>query len=117
VRFIRRAMAVTEDAELREHLAKQLAALEGEEAARKQKLRRERLEAVWRSAYPTVSLVAVQALGPPFDPAACAGGAISPGAASPRCATTWAEWNARVDAEIEEELLRSPPEPPTDPQP
>lgn len=116
MRFIERAMAVTEDAELREHLGKQLGALLGEEAARKQHLRRARLEQVWRASYPTLSLVGVHALAPPFDAAACAGGAIAPGAESPRCATTWAEWNARVDAEIEEELLRSAPEPPAAPE-
>lgn len=100
IRFIQRAMAVTEDEELRAHLGKQLAALLGQEAARRQQARRERFEEVWRTAYPTLSVTAVLAAGPPFDAALCAGGALSPHANDVACATTWPEWNERVDAEL-----------------
>ncbi len=120
-RFIERALAVTEDAELREHLGKQLAALQGDQAARKQRVRRQRFEEVWRGTYPTVPLSAVHAAGPPFDPAACAGGAVAPDAEEVLCATTWAAWNARVDADLDEqsrrELAMAPPAAPLEPPP
>lgn len=116
IRFIQRAMAVTEDAELRAHLSKQLAALVGQEAARRQQARRQRFEEVWRTSYPTLTITAVLSAGPPFDAARCAGGTLSPHATEIACATSWPEWNARVDAELLElEVLAPPPEGPIAP--
>lgn len=108
VRFLRRAMAVTEDAELRAHLSKQLGALLGEEEAHKAAARRSRFEEMWRASYPTLSITAVHAAAPPFDPAACAGGTLALLATEPTCATSWPAWYERVDAELTElELFRA----------
>lgn len=113
ISFIQRAMAVTEDEELRAHLSKQLAALVGQEAARRQQARRQRFEEVWRTSYPTLSITAVLSAGPPFDAARCAGGALSPHAGDVACATGWPDWNERVDAELLAlEASAPPPESP-----
>ncbi|UQA54900.1 hypothetical protein [Polyangium aurulentum] len=96
IRLLQRTLAVTEDAELRERLERQLAAMVGE-AKKEAYLRRQReLVAIGRRALPFVSRIEIDVLGPPFDPAYCAGGA---NADDRRCALTWREWAARSESE------------------
>ena len=51
---------------------------------------------IWRLDLPFVSKTAILVLGPPRDPAYCAGGAH---ADEPRCAPTWRAWAERVEGE------------------
>jgi hypothetical protein len=107
---------VTDDPELADRLRLQLGALMGQAAATSERNRRERFEALWRARYPTWRRTAVLVAGPPTDTAACAGGSRALAAESPRCATTWPEGNARVDAELARTLPPEaiPPPTPTD---
>ncbi|MDI3283382.1 hypothetical protein [Polyangium sp. 15x6] len=89
IRLIQRTLAVTDDEELRERLQQQLASLVGEvklEAYRRRQT--EMLELTLRDV-PFVSKSTLFVLGPPFDPAYCAGGAH---ADDRRCALTWKAW-------------------------
>src|SRR5690606_35710844 len=97
IRFYRRAPPTTEDAELRSNIELLQSRLEGESAVAARQARRQRLEREWRKAFPGWSLTSVLAAGPPFDPAACAGGNEAPDRDTSVCALTWAEWTERVD--------------------
>ncbi len=98
IRLLQRQLAVTEDPELRERLERQLAAYVGE-AQKDAYLRRQReLVATARRALPYVSRIEIDVLGPPFDPAFCAGGAH---ADDRRCALTWKDWSARTESGIQ----------------
>lgn len=101
IRFYRKALSTLEDPELREQVEAMLIKLDGERAVQAHRARARRFEEDWRRAYPSWSLTGVFAAGPPFDPAACAGGSVAPAASSSLCATRWSDWAARVDAAIE----------------
>jgi hypothetical protein len=105
--FLQNALAGTDDEELREHLkvllsrmVEQQGAFETEEQKRAFKAFRERqrrFEEIWRRTYPrhVASLTGALVMGPPYDPAFCAGGTH---ADDERCALDWASWAARVEA-------------------
>lgn len=105
VQFLERALAGTDDEELRARIRQMLdrmAELDGayrqsearkaEVAARK---RQEYIREVLRTRYRIVGVSGARVLGPPYDAAYCAGGKHR---SDPRCAFDWAGWAARVEA-------------------
>lgn len=89
IRYMERTLAVTEDEELRDHLQKQLAALIGEEKLDAYRRRQGDFAQLLRTDLPFVGRTTIYVLGPPFDPAYCAGGAHD---SDKRCALTWKAW-------------------------
>ncbi|MGK3993385.1 hypothetical protein [Sorangium sp. So ce1024] len=94
IRFLQRTLAVTDDEELRQKIRAQLDKLLGERAAEGYRRRLDGFSEIWRRDLPFVSKTTMLVLGPPLDPAYCAGGAH---ADEPRCATTWRAWAERVE--------------------
>jgi hypothetical protein len=92
IRFLRRTLAVTDDDELKAKIRPQLEALMGEEQRELYQRREAAFAEVWRGDLPFVGKSTVLLLGPPPNPAYCAGGAHATEAA---CATTWREWAER----------------------
>jgi tetratricopeptide (TPR) repeat protein len=88
IRFLRRTLAVTDDDELKEKIRPQLEALMGEEQRELYQRREAAFVELWREDLPFVSKAKMLLLGPPPNPAYCAGGAHALEAA---CATTWRE--------------------------
>jgi hypothetical protein len=95
IRFLQRTLSVTDDEELKAQLRRQLAALMGQQDAERLQQKDQRFRDLWHHDLPFVNKTMVLLLGPPVD-AACVGGA---NVHDPRCALTWREWSARVDAE------------------
>jgi hypothetical protein len=96
IRFLRRTLAVTDDEELKQHIQQRLDALEGEEEAAADRRRQQRFADLWRRDLPFVDKSMLLLLGPPLDPAFCAGGAHQDDL---RCAMTWEQWADRQPAE------------------
>ena len=97
IQFLERVLAVSDDEEIR---ARALAFLEralGERSQEELKQRADRLRNAWKADLPFVSFTTELLLGPPTDPAACAGR----GHERPGCATTWAAWRARENGPLE----------------
>ncbi|WP_438030930.1 hypothetical protein [Sorangium sp. So ce233] len=94
IRFLQRTLAVTDDEELRQQIRTQLDKLLGERAAEGYRRRLDGFSEIWRRDLPFVSKTTMLVLGPPRDPAYCAGGAH---ADEPRCATTWRAWAERIE--------------------
>lgn len=92
IRFLLRTRSVTDDEELRAKLQKQLDALLGEEQAEAMRRQEAAFNHLWRDDLPFIDKTAVLVLGPPRDPALCAG---RKNAAKPECAGTWREWAER----------------------
>lgn len=91
ISYLERAYAVTDDAELREAIAKRLAALQHDaELSRAQRLY-EAFRASWQADLPSASPTRLLVLGPPWDVAACAGRMDSDAV---RCAKSWNDWAA-----------------------
>lgn len=105
VEFLQHALAGTDDEELRKQikatldkLAQTDVALEkGEQRKAMAAFRRrqDRFDEIWRTTYPLASRTAALVMGPPFDPAYCAGGRHRD---DERCALDWAGWSARIGA-------------------
>lgn len=92
IRFYQRTLAVTDDEQLKEKARSFLAKLLGEEQAEAERRRALELEALRRRDLPTVRRTMMLLLGPPRDPAWCAGTAH---AAELECSHTWKEWSER----------------------
>lgn len=105
VRFLQSALVGTDDEELRGRIKQMLDRMtEAEDAFEKAEQRRafvafrkrqDRFDEIWRKEYPLASKTGALVMGPPYDPAYCAGGARS---SDERCAFDWAGWAARVEA-------------------
>jgi hypothetical protein len=95
-RFLERALGMTDNQDLRDKILGYLRAMEGQEEQQRF-VRRERIvhDAVVRDALTFAPRVELDALGPGFDTAVCAGLVT---AATPRCATTWRRFTM-LDAE------------------
>lgn len=85
--FLERFLLVTDDPELRAYTQWQLQRLAGDEHSHRAAERAQAFERIWIADLPFVTRIAFAALGPSFDPAACAraAGAVPP----PRCATSF----------------------------
>lgn len=94
IRFLQRTLAVTDDEELKQKIRAQLDKLLDARDAERYRRRLDGFREIWRRDLPFVSNTAILALGPPRDPAYCAGGAH---ADEPRCATTWRAWAERIE--------------------
>lgn len=105
VTFLQRALAGTDDEELRSEIKQMLdkmAEAEGAFAADEQRRalvrfrqRQDRFDEIWRKTYPLASRTGALVMGPPYDAAFCAGGNHLE---DERCALDWAGWAARVEA-------------------
>jgi hypothetical protein len=89
IRFLKRTLAVTDDDELRDRIQGQLAKLLGEEQADAYKARNHDFLELWKRDLRFVGKTRLLLLGPPPDPARCAGGSHPN---DKRCATTWRAW-------------------------
>ncbi len=89
IRLIRRTLAVTDDDALRDKLQSQLGKLLGEELADAYKSRNRSFLELWRRDLRFIGKSRLLLLGPPLDPAYCAGGSHP---SDLRCATTWRAW-------------------------
>jgi hypothetical protein len=94
INFLERFLAVNDNEELRELAEKTLALELGARSEERKALRSEEIRAAWRADLPFITLTKALVLSPSFDPADCAGG--REGRA---CATSWAAWRTRADAE------------------
>lgn len=105
MKFLQRALAGTDDEELRAHIKVMLDRMtetEGafEEAEQRKAFlafrgRQDRFDEIYRKTYPLASRTGALVLGPPYDAAYCAGGAHR---SDERCAFDWVSWAARVEA-------------------
>lgn len=93
IRFLRRALAVTDDDELKDNLKQKLAKLLGEREYEAYVARDKEFGEKWRRDLPFVDKTMMLLLGPPPDTAYCAGGEHAEDA---RCATTWEAWARRL---------------------
>ncbi len=103
--FLQRALAGTDDEELRERIKTTLDKLaESDTALARSEQRRgmqafrwraDRFDQIWRATYPLASRTAALVMGPPYDSAYCAGGEHRE---DERCALDWAGWAARLEA-------------------
>ncbi len=94
IRFLERALAVTDDDALKEHIKQQLKLLVEDKLAADYQSRQEAFKALRAQDPPTVSRTMFLLLGPPFDTGMCAGGRHSESA---RCATNWHTWKQRLE--------------------
>jgi hypothetical protein len=99
IRFLQRTLAVTDDQELKARIQTQLDQLSGERrSAQRDDLFRRLDEGVWALRHrdlPFVARMEYMVLGPPRDPAYCAGPAH---ALEARCAPSWRAWEEREEA-------------------
>lgn len=97
VQFLERLLAVSDDPVIRKHALAYLERALGARSEEKLRARANRLRDAWKADLPFVSLAKELLLGPPSDPARCAGAVeAAPGAA---CAATWAAWGAQERAQ------------------
>jgi hypothetical protein len=90
IEFLERVLAVSDDEAIRAQAYAYLQRALGERTQEELKKRGDRLREAWKADLPFVSLTTELVLGPPADPAACAG----LGRDRAACATTWAGWRA-----------------------
>lgn len=96
IRFLRRSLAVTDDAELKEKITIKLNQLLGQQRDDVFHRLDEGVARIRHGELPQVSRMEYVVLGPPRDPAYCAGSAHTREAA---CASTWREWEERSEEE------------------
>jgi hypothetical protein len=96
IRFLRRTLAVTDDAELKEKITIKLNQLLGQQRDDVFHRLDEGVARVRHGELPHVSRLEYMVLGPPRDPAYCAGSAHTREAA---CASTWKDWEDRTEEE------------------
>lgn len=94
IEFLERVLAVSDDETIRDKALELLQHALGQRSREELRARENMLRSTWRADLPFVDLTTELLLGPPTDPAACAG--IEP--PTVECATTWADWRARVRA-------------------
>ncbi len=90
IQFLERVLAVSDDEALREQALGYLERALGERSRERLRARTDRLRRAWQADLPFVGFTTELVLGPPIDPAACAG-VTQP---TPGCAATWSTWRA-----------------------
>jgi hypothetical protein len=88
IAFLERVYHVTDDEELKANVGSKLAALRQERALDRARQHAQRFNELWRSDLPFVSRTELLVLGPPYDPAACAGRSVDEAV----CAESWVAW-------------------------
>lgn len=96
ISFYRRALAVTDDEELKRDIRKKLDLLLTEDQKSKYDRRREQFRDLWLRHTPGANRTMVHVLAPYRDTAKCAGFGHDD---EPECAGNWTEWASRVDAQ------------------
>lgn len=94
VSFLERLLSVTDNPKIQELALGYLKREMGEKRQAEVAARQERFLQKWRTDLPFVPRVEIDALGPAFDAAACAG----PRRDASACRTSWSEWAADRDA-------------------
>lgn len=92
IQFLQRVLSVSDNEEIRRLALGYLEKVVGEQQRAELEARHKRLSDVWGKDLPFVNKDLLLVVGPPFDPAACAGGEKVD---NPRCATTWEDWTVR----------------------
>jgi hypothetical protein len=95
--FLERVLTISDDPTIQAMALAQLQGLFGEEARERASARGEQFLMLWQDDLPGSPRIEVAALGPRFDPAACAGSAGKT-APRPECATNWRDWAERTDS-------------------
>jgi hypothetical protein len=105
ISFLEKAYAVTDDEELRQGIAQRLAVLRQEGAVERARRHSEAFSTVWQRDLRFVPRTRLLVLGPPWDPAGCAGelagqtvdSLTDDGDAVPalECTKSWADWGRR----------------------
>ena len=91
IAFLERALAVTDNEELKANALGKLAMLREETAADQRKRHINAFSEAWRQDKPFVSRTGMLVLGPSYDPSSCAGKDDATG-----CANSWAGWAKAV---------------------
>jgi hypothetical protein len=91
IQFLERVLAVSDDEAIRERALDYLEHALGERSLEARRLRADSLRSAWKADLPFVPLTTELVLGPPTEPALCAG----LGRERVECASTWAAWRAR----------------------
>jgi hypothetical protein len=91
IQFLERVLAVSDDEAIRDKALGFLEQALGQRSQEELRAREDSLRNAWRSDLPFVDLTTELLLGPPTNPAACAG--LNPPTLG--CATSWADWRAR----------------------
>jgi hypothetical protein len=89
ISFLERLESVTDSEELKTKVSRRLESLRGERTSEQRARHDKAFNRMWRDDLPFVSRTGVLVVGPPYDPARCAGG--QHGAECPR---SWADWAA-----------------------
>jgi hypothetical protein len=97
VRFLQRTLAVTDDPELKDKIRAQLVALHRDQLFPRLE---QGVHEIRHGDLPFVSRMEYMVLGPPRDPARCAGPAHD---RDPACAPTWQAWEQRSEEAEEAE--------------
>lgn len=97
IRFLERALAVTDDEALKEHIRLQLRLLVADKLNEDYQRRQKAFAELRHRDPPTMSRTMFLLLGPPFDTGFCAGGRRED---DPRCATTWSDFRERLDKKL-----------------
>jgi hypothetical protein len=91
IQFLERVLAVSDDETIRDRALGYLEHALGERSLEARRFRSDSLRRAWKEDLPFVSLTTELLLGPPTNPAACAG----LGHERAECASSWAAWRAR----------------------
>lgn len=91
IRFLERILSVSDDENIRSYALAKLRQVLGEQDIEQIERRAQSLRDAWKADLGYVSLTSALVVGPPFDPAACAGAKRE----KPECASTWASWRSR----------------------
>jgi hypothetical protein len=93
--FLERMANISDDPKIQELASGYLRKVVGAEEAARAAARNARFNVAWQSDLAFVPRSAIHALGPDFDPAACAGVSVSP---LPGCATSWLLWSQSAES-------------------
>jgi hypothetical protein len=88
IRFYERVQAITDDDELKTRVGRYLAAAQREGTIERGQRRAPLFKELWGRDMPFVTRTELLVLGPPYDPARCAGAGTPPAI----CAESWAAW-------------------------
>jgi hypothetical protein len=89
ISFLERLESVTDSEELKTKVSRQLESLRDERTSERRVRHDKAFNRMWRDDLPFVSRTEVLVVGPPYDPARCAGGRHAA-----ECPRSWADWAA-----------------------
>src|SRR5258708_22677794 len=89
ISFLERLESVTDSEELKAKVSRELESLREERTSERRARHDKAFNRMWRDDLPFVSRTGVLVVGPPYDPARCAGGRHGA-----ECTRNWADWAA-----------------------